>query len=159
MKKQKNRGVVKKLKGDLLLSKPNWEEPLLRILEGHEDLMRETLDFPNLGKIPGFKDLRELERIIQADTTTPLAAGAAVGVVVVVVCVAVAARPGAVTSPELLRAKLLDVYGPKERRRLRDAIAFVQNNPQAIKVALGIDVKQILGTDFMARLESVAAAL
>lgn len=149
---------MKTMKGEARTANPKWEEPLLRILEGHEDLVKDTANFPALGKIPGLKDLRALERVLQSGPTAPIAAGAAVGVVVVVVCVAVAARPSAVTSPELLKAKLLDVYGPRERQRLRDALAIVQKNPQVIKIALGVDAKA-LGPDFMTHLESVATAL
>ena len=164
MNKKENFDMRKKVepkltRDDLTQVRPKWEEPLFRILEGHEELVKDTENFPALGKIPGLDDLREVEKMIQAGTTTPVAAGAAVGIVVVVVCVAVAARPGAVSSPELLRAKLLDVYGPAERKRLREAIGIVQKNPQLIKVALGVDLKQFNADEFMAHLDEVAAAL
>lgn len=137
-----------------------WCEPLLRILEGHGELALDTASFPGLGRIPAMKDLRAFEKVVgprQGDVT-PVAAGAAVGVVVVVVCVAVAARPGAVTSEELLRAKLLDVYGPRERQRLKSAIAMVRANPKLVRAALGVGPEAI-GEDFMGRLGQVETAL
>lgn len=147
----------KKKVGDL---KPEWREPLLRILEGHADMVLATEKFPGMGRIPGIKELRAFEKLVEAGPggMTPVAAGAAVGVVVVVVCVAVAARPGAITSEEILRAKLLDVYGQRERQKLKEAISFVRVNPYAVKAALGV-APAVLGKDFMERLAAVEKAL
>ena len=131
-----------------------WKEPLFRILEGYEDLLRVTSDFPNIGKLPALGKISEKE--IGRIEPQPRAAAAAV--VVVVVCVAVAARPGAVTSEELLRAKLLDVYSPKEREALHKAIKVVQKDPSLIKATLGIEELQ-LGKDFMGRLATVERAI
>lgn len=140
--------------------KPEWREPLMRILEGHADLVMATEQFPGVGRIPAIDDLRKFEKLVGTGFVgmTPVAAGAAVGVVVVVVCVAVAARPGAITSEELLRAKLLDVYGKRDREHLREAIAFVRANPKAIKIALGVE-PAAFGDDFMGRLATVEQAL
>jgi len=147
-------------KQDKLKNVSIWTEPLLKILEGHADMIHETRDFPGVGKIPAAKDLQKLEKMIKLGpgTVTPVAAGAAVGVVAVVVCVAVAARPGALRSEEMLRAKLLDVYGPRERERLQAAIALVKKNPSMMKAALGV-TPRALGADFMKRLDRVNKAL
>lgn len=129
----------------------DWTKPLVRILEGYEDLMKVTSDFPKIGKLPS---LGKIPRV----ASFPVRGTAIVAVVVVVVCVAVAARPGAATSRELLRAKLLDVYSPEERKVLSDAIARVKKNPALVKQCLGIDYKK-MGIDFMGNLSKVQAAL
>jgi len=129
---------------------------LIRILEGHEDLLRITSEFPRLGKLPALGEIKEIDEIL--NKFEPRAASAAVAVVVVVVCVAVAARPGAITDREILRAKLLDVYTPREREALRDAIKVVQKNPELIKATIGIE-HTTLGKEFMKNLDKVQKIL
>lgn len=132
-----------------------WKEPLLRILEGHEDLLKITSEFPRTGPLPDLVDIPEFEIMKPVGLAESAAAAA---IVVVVVCVAVAARPGAVTTPELLRAKLLDVYSPTERDTLAKAISIVRDNPKLVKKALGVSTEE-LGQDFMGRLDQVEKAL
>jgi hypothetical protein len=138
-----------------------WTKPLVRVLEGHEDLLRITSDFPKMGRLPGLLvDPKYKEWIDQRSKWGEIPAvfaGAAVVIVVIVVCVAVAARPSAVDQ-ELLRAKLLDVYTPRERETLREAISIVQKNPDLVKATLGIDHSD-LGKDFMGRLNTVETNL
>lgn len=142
-----------------LPEKTEWKTPFLRILEGHEDLLRATSEFPKLGKLPSLGKIPHIEvRSPYLERIGIAAASPVVAVVVVVVCVAVAARPGAVTSPELLRAKLLDVYSLKERAVLREAVTMVQKNPELINSTLGIEPTE-LGRDFMGRLKQVQEAL
>lgn len=135
-----------------------WKTPLFRILEGQENLLRVTSDFPNLGKLPALITADEIKRVDEAINIGPPANGAAVGIVVVVVVVAVAARPGGVPNIELLKAKLLDVYGPIEREALYKAVKTVQKSPDLIKITLGIDQKS-LGAEFMNHLNEVETAL
>lgn len=138
--------------------KAEWTQPLIRILEGHEELFKETSEFPKIGKLPGLEDWKEIDSNLTHGFPGTTSASPAVAIVVVVVCVAVAARPGVVTSEELLRAKLLDVYSPKERLALREAIDVVKKNPSLIKSALGIEQK-VLGVDFAKNLDRVQNAL
>jgi len=141
--------------------KPEWKEPLLSVLEGQADLLRVTSHFPGVGKLPALLEGidQEFERV--QDLVKQVGVHSASGcmvIVVVVVCVAVAARPGGVTSEELLRAKLLDVYSVKEREALRQAVRAVKKSPELVQVALGVEHKA-LGKDFMQRLEQVDKAL
>jgi hypothetical protein len=141
----------------VLQKRENWSKPLVRVLEGHEDLVRMTSSFPKVGRLPGLIDKEWLKQPgIAKGPETMVDPGTAI--VVVVVCVAVAARPGAVTDPELLRAKLLDVYSPYERETLREAVSIVQKNPDLVKTTLGID-HSALGKDFMGRLNKVETSL
>jgi hypothetical protein len=133
-----------------------WEEPLLRVLMGHEDLLRVTSDFPRLGKLPALGEIPQVEGLVQQDASRLNAASPIVAIVVVVVCVAVAARPG-ITGDEILRAKLLDVYTPIERESLRNAIVMVQKNPSLVKATLGIDDRGL--GDMMGRIERVEKSL
>jgi len=133
-----------------------WQAPLLRILEGHDSLLSETSSFPRLGKLPALGEIREV--LEMGVGPGQYAAGCATVIVVVVVIVAVAARPGGITSEEMLRAKLLDVYSPKEREALREAAAAVRQNPGLVKSALGISYEE-LGKDFMGGLKQVEKAL
>lgn len=135
-----------------------WKEPLIRILDGHEELLKIGAEFPNLGKLPALGRIPEIEGFAFGDVPGPSAASPAVAIVVVVVCVAVAARPGAVTSEELLRAKLLDVYTPAERRALSDALRTVRAHPELIEATIGLKPAQ-LGKDFMGNVGRVEAAL
>ena len=135
-----------------------WKEPLMRILEGHVELLQAGADIPGLGKLPALGRIPELESLAFGDVQGPSAASPAVAIVVVVVCVAVAARPGAVTSDELLRAKLLDVYTPGERRALLDALRAVRERPDLVEATIGVKHTE-LGKHFMANVGRVEAAL
>lgn len=135
-----------------------WREPLIRILEGHVELMRPGAEFPRLGKLPPLGKIPEIEGLVFGDVLGPTAASPAVAVVVVVVCVAVAARPGAVTTDEVLRAKLLDVYTPGERKTLLDALRSVKAHPELVEATIGVKPAE-LGKSFMANLGRVEAAL
>lgn len=132
-----------------------WNEPLYRILTGHEDLLRVTSDFPKLGKLPALGKINAVEDFEYIGNGGERA-NAAVAVVVVVVCVAVAARPS-VASDEIIRAKLLDVYNPVERETLHNAILTVQKEPELIKETLGLDEKAT--GDMMSRMERVEKLL
>ena len=129
-----------------------YEKPLLRVLEGHADLLRESSEFPDLGKLPALASPEELKVLATHPSAGPSA------VVAVVVAVAVAARPGAMTSDEFLKAKLLDIYSPVERDALKDAVTAVRENPELVKAALGMD-ETALGKDFRDRLRKVELAL
>lgn len=136
-----------------------WTTPLISVLEGQKDLLRATSTFPTLGKLPPLEELPELKNIrMRYPEGEVYAVGCATAIVVVVVVVAVAARPGAVTSDDLLRAKLLDVYGPDERAALLEAIKAVQANPQLASSALGLD-EGAFGLEFTERLDRVSQVL
>lgn len=136
-----------------------WTRPLIGILEGQQDLLRVTSTFPSLGELPPLEELPELKDIrIRYPGGELYAVGCATAIVVVVAVVAVAARPGAVTSEDLLRAKLLDVYKPDERAALLQAIKAVQANPRLASSALGLDEKAF-GAEFTERLAKVSQAL
>ncbi|TFG74386.1 MAG: hypothetical protein E4H21_10930 [Thermodesulfobacteriales bacterium] len=120
---------------------------------GHEDLLRVTSDFPELGKLPS---LGEIPIITDLEQPGVGSNSAAVGIVVVVVIVAVAARPG-ITGDKFLRAKLLDVYNPIERESLRKAIDMVQKNPSLVKATIGIDDRGL--GEMMNKIEKVEKAL
>jgi len=140
------------------LKSEEWTQPLLRVLEGHKDLLRITSDFPGVGKLPALGKFPVVIPGIPTIPGGPFACNPIVAVVVVVVCVATAARPGAVTSPELLRAKLLDTLTPTDREVLRNAIVLVQNNPSLTRTTIGID-HMALGDNFLGHLEQVEKAL
>ncbi len=132
----------------------------MRVLEGHEELLRVTSDFPKMGRLPGMNEIlgKKWEEQPGISTGPVATASAAVAVVVVVVCVAVAARPSVVADEELLRAKLLDVYSPVERQTLREAVSMVRNNPDLVKATMGID-HSALGKDFIGNLNKVEEIL
>jgi hypothetical protein len=44
----------------------DWTKPLVRILEGHENLMKVTSDFPRMGKLP------PLDKIPRVEPCSPL---------------------------------------------------------------------------------------
>lgn len=132
-----------------------WTQPLLRVLEGQDQMFTVTSEFPHLGRLPAFGSLPPSLKGPAGVAIDPLAVSP---VVVVVVCVAVAARPQAVTSAELLEAKLLDVFGPADRAALREALDLVQANPSLVEAAIGLG-PDALGADFLPRIERVRAAL
>lgn len=136
----------------------DWNKPLLRIFDGYDDLLRETSNFPHLGTLPPLGEIKEIEKIEEFSTSTLEVSSSANAIIVVVVSVAVAARPGAMTNDEVLKAKLLDVYSPKERATLHDAISLVQKHPSLIKSSLGIEPKS-LGDDFNNHLDRIKNVL
>ncbi len=133
-----------------------WKKPLFRILEGHPDLLDVTEDFPNLKTLPALGKIIDVRTgLIQPGANV---ASPAVAVVVVVVCVAVAARPGAIPSHELLKAKLLDIYSPLERGAILRSIKIVQKDKSLIETTLGIRPES-LRPDFFKRLSNIQTVL